>query len=342
MSSTSIEWTDHSINPLRAESKVTGARGHYCEKISQGCAHCYSSALQRRFGMPAFGAGQHLDDVKLFLDEAKLQEVLRRKKPTKYFWCDMTDLFGSWVPDAWIDACFATMALTPRHTHQVLTKRPERLRAYLEQVADERDMQRWENAARDLGYTMVFQGDWVGPAWPPPNIWLGVSVESQDQDWRIGELLRCPAAVRFVSAEPLLGPLILHKFFAECECGQGHGFTACPNTGGVATTCDKSGCKQLRPKLGWVIVGGESGHGARPFELDWARAIQNQCDGAEVPWFMKQAGGNARDWDRGDPLNHRPPELVRLRLRDRKGGDLAELPPALRVRQFPAAGKAVP
>lgn len=130
MAETSIQWTDHSINPIRARLKTDlSVSGHYCEKLSAGCANCYASNLQKRFGMPAFlgTSGRGLDVVKPFLDEFKLVEVLRRQKPTKYFWCDMTDMFGSWVPDEWIDLCFATMALTPQHTHQVLTKRADRL-----------------------------------------------------------------------------------------------------------------------------------------------------------------------------------------------------------------------
>lgn len=135
MGKTSIEWTDHSINPIRARLKSTGAVGHYCEKISTGCVHCYASGLQRRFQMPEFGGGQKRDDIELFLDNKKLEEVRRRKKPTRYFWCDMTDLFGDWVQDEWIDACFDTMWLTPRHTHQILTKRPDRMVRYVRERA---------------------------------------------------------------------------------------------------------------------------------------------------------------------------------------------------------------
>src|SRR5437868_3326416 len=105
MGKTTISWTDHSINPIRARSKATNAVGHYCEMTSPGCANCYSSNFQKRFNMPAFTAGTRRGDIEPFLDQSKLQEVLRRKKPTKYFWCDMTDLFGEWVPDEWIDRC---------------------------------------------------------------------------------------------------------------------------------------------------------------------------------------------------------------------------------------------
>src|SRR5262245_47674811 len=109
---TSIEWTDRTVNPIRARRKGTAATrggydsgvGHYCEKVSPGCKHCYSSEMQPRFGLPMFQE-QRGGDVQTFLDASKLEEVLRRKKPARWFWCDMTDLFGDWVPDEWIAAC---------------------------------------------------------------------------------------------------------------------------------------------------------------------------------------------------------------------------------------------
>jgi protein gp37 len=140
MSKTLIEWADHTINPIRARNLETGAVGHFCEKVSPECANCYASDWNERVRPQASGKliGTGLSflpvnraKVETFLDRSKLEEVLRRKKPTRYFWCDMTDLFGEWVPDAMIDACFAVMALTPHHTHMVLTKRADRMRAYM-------------------------------------------------------------------------------------------------------------------------------------------------------------------------------------------------------------------
>src|SRR5689334_10281419 len=119
MGKTSIEWTDQSINPIRARHIPTGKVGHYCEMVSPGCAHCYSSSLQWRFGTPEFVAGQKRGEFELFIDESKLRDVIKRQKPTKWFWEDMSDLFGDWVSDEWLDLCFAAMALTSRHTHQV-------------------------------------------------------------------------------------------------------------------------------------------------------------------------------------------------------------------------------
>jgi len=215
MSATAIQWTDHSQNPIRAKLK-SGAIGHYCEKISSGCANCYASKMQARFKMPSFpGAGKRDEDVEIFFDDEKLHEVLRRRKPTKYFWCDMSDMFGSWVPDEWIDKCFATMALTPQHTHQVLTKRPERMAEYTRSS----DVgQRIFEAANALCDRTGFSDGWKRwnsggehtAVWPLPNVWLGTSVEDQKSaDGRIPHLLRCQAAVRFLSCEPLLGAIDL-------------------------------------------------------------------------------------------------------------------------------------
>ncbi|HMI93941.1 MAG TPA: DUF5131 family protein, partial [Polyangiales bacterium] len=130
MGSTSIEWTDHSINPFRARLASGQGKGHYCEKISPGCKNCYSSRFQPRLAMPQFQEQRRRSDIEHWLDASKLNEVLRRKKPTKYFWCDMTDMFGDWVPNEWIAACFGVMAATPHHTHQVLTKRAARMHAW--------------------------------------------------------------------------------------------------------------------------------------------------------------------------------------------------------------------
>lgn len=120
---TSIEWCTHSLNPIRL------GKGHYCEKISPGCKLCYASRLQFRFGNPEF-QDQRGDTSSVYLNEGTLREPLRMRKPARIFWNDMSDLFGDWVPDDWIDRHFAVMALTPQHTHLVLTKRAKRMREY--------------------------------------------------------------------------------------------------------------------------------------------------------------------------------------------------------------------
>lgn len=253
MGKTSIEWTDYSINPIRAKN-LAGAVGHYCEKISSGCANCYASNLQKRFQMPGFGKvkTELPEGIGPFLDQTKLEAVMSRKKPTKYFWCDMTDLFGWWVPFGWIDRCFAAMAATPWHTHQILTKRPERAVEYFES----------HNPHLEMTRQFVNFADYrepVGP-WPLPNVWIGTSVENQSVlDSRVMALAEIPAAVRFLSVEPLLEDL-----------GQILGY--------------------LEQGIHWVIVGGESGHGARPMHPDWVRSLRDQCQAASVNFFFKQWG----------------------------------------------------
>lgn len=307
MAATSIEWADHSINPIRAkfgQAHGPAVNGHYCEKISPGCANCYASTLQKRFKLPSF-PGETWGDVTVrldgttktgvvpYLDETKIAEVLRRKKPTRYFWCDMTDAFGWWVPDAWLDKMFATMAISPQHTHLVLTKRPERMREYITRTG--RSIEPLQAAARSLGYSLQFDfnGRKFGlTPWPLPNVWLGVSAEDQRRfDERAPLLAKTPAAVRFLSAEPLLGPI-------DCVLD-------------VA-------------KLDWVIVGGESGHGARPCTIGHVREIVQQCAASGVACFVKQLGSK--------PVNR---EGEPHACANRKGGDPAEWPENLRVRQFP-------
>lgn len=304
MGATTIEWTDHSINPIRARDLRSGGVGHYCEKISTGCKHCYASRLQPRFKLPEFfGANPkypslpEVDDLGrvrvdahrvVVLDESKLAEVLARKKPTRYFWCDMTDLFGSWVPDGWIDRCFATMALTPQHTHQVLTKRTELMAAYLVMIEDERDMQRWGNAAAEIANSPCASGRIEDCDWPLPNVWLGTSCENQPTaDERIPHLLNCPAAVRFLSCEPLLGPIDLEGLLTG-ECRNG---------------------------IGWVIVGGESGPHARPMAIQWARDLRDQCQAAGVPFFFKR--GSQNNWSDFKNFNSFPSDL---QVREFPGG----------------------
>lgn len=275
MGKTSIGWCDWSLNPIRARSG--NAVGHYCEKLSLGCKHCYASRLQSRFRMPEF-AEQRRGGVDVFLDPKVLDQAIRRKKPTRIFWCDMTDLFGAWVPDKWIDQIFAAMALSPQHTHLVLTKRAERMRAHLARLA--LSIEPIEQAASKMGYTFKFQDLSLLP-WPIPNIHLAVSVEDQaTADERIPILLDTPATLRWVSYEPALGPV---DFVSAVDgtwnflSGSDEDIDARPPTIG---------------KLDWVVVGGESGHSARPFDLAWVRSTIAQCRDWAVPVFVKQLGAN--------------------------------------------------
>lgn len=322
MGQTSIEWTDFSINPIRARDIRTGAVGHYCEKVSPGCAHCYSSKFQPRFHMPTFGGRRkHPADpvvskdgarivgggLEVFLDEQRLLEVLKRRKPTTYFWCDMTDLFGEWVPFEWIDRCFAVMALTPHHTHQVLTKRPERMAEYLASngYASARGgpmRDRVEVQAMKLAvlHNVRDPGGYPPPpacrpeCWPLPNLWLGTSCENQQTaDERIPHLLQCPAAVRFLSCEPLLSGVDLiepMRRFMDDACLKSQ---ICPPPKPLARD---EVVRLMRTLLHLVIVGGESGPGARPMHPSWARSLRDQCQAAGVAYFFKQWGEWSPKW----------------------------------------------
>ncbi len=353
MAETSIQWTDFSTNPIRARLRNGGGKmkggydsgvGHYCEKISSGCANCYASSTQPRFGMPEFKGHkaesffQHekqavavSDEVEVFFDESKLQEVLKRKKPAKFFRCDMTDLFGSWVPDEWIDKCFATMALTPQHTHQVLTKRPERAASYMARImADDGP------SIASIGHEM--SGKNYSLCIPLANVWLGASVENQQAaDERIPILLKTPARVRFLSVEPLLGPVDLRETFQtggyrNYLTGQFHDIP-CKGVNGNPDFTVETDDKNL-PKIDWVIVGGESGHGARRCDAGWIASVVRQCKAASARVFVKQLGSHATT--AGDFAEKTGP-VQGLKLIDSKGGNMAEWPEHLRVREFPEA-----
>jgi len=290
---TSIEWTDRSINPIRARDPKTGAVGHFCVKISPGCKRCYASRMQRRFRMHEFVVTNR-DKVELFFDDSKLFEVLRRREPSKWFWCDMTDMFGDWVPDEWIDWCVVAMALSLRHTHQVLTKRIERALAYFSRFKSAKEAADYYGRVAcnlfgeeaDCAVANSIEGcfgEAVSVGWPLGNLWLGTSCENQQEaDKRIPYLLNTPAAVRFISAEPLLGPISLVHDDGNYVVNLLQGSRSMPD-------CDDPKWDHFG-KLDWVICGGESGPGARAMHSDWARSLRDQCVAAGVAFHFKQWG----------------------------------------------------
>lgn len=239
----SIEWTEATWNP------VTG-----CDRVSEGCDHCYAQTLAKR--LKAMGNRRYQQDGNtrtsgpgfgLTLHSDQLQLPTRWREPRVVFVNSMSDLFHDGVPQDFIAEVFDVMAATPRHTYQVLTKRPGRMASVL----------------NSLGR-------------PSPNVWLGTSIENQRwADIRIPHLLKTPAATRFLSCEPLLGPIELPR--------------------------------SIRTAVGWVIVGGESGPGARPMDISWARSLRDQCSESGVAFFFKQWGGrtpkaggrqlDGRTWD---------------------------------------------
>ena len=239
-------------------------------------------------------------------DEWEARRILRTRTTGKHILMK-GDPFEEDVPDEMLDRMFAVFALRPDLTFQVLTKRPERMREYM--VDPDRYTCVDEAAAAISGES----GVGVITRWPLPNVWLGVSVEDQAAaDDRIPELLDTPAAVRSLSCEPLLEPVDLEPWLRRVATS-GPGWRM---TGGSAMAIADI-------VLDWVIVGGESGPGARPCNVEWVRGIAGQCRAAGTPVFVKQLGGKAVGLPEG-------------RLRHRKGADPAEWPEDLRVREYPS------
>ncbi|MBF2715689.1 phage Gp37/Gp68 family protein [Agrobacterium vitis] len=265
---TKIEWTDATWNP------ITG-----CSIVSPGCTNCYAMKLAgtrlqhhpSRAGLTKDSKAGPVWTGEVRFNAQWLTEPLKWKRPRMIFVCAHGDLFAEGVPDEWIDQVFAVMALAPHHTFQVLTKRPERMRGYLSVDPE---------ILRDRWYKSVPAGKWpvsvseahaaihphasddmralynrTQPVFPLPNVWLGVSVEDQARaDQRITILLETPAAIHWMSAEPLIGPVVVN------------------------------------PWLDWVVAGGESGRNARPMHPDWVISLRDQCAAAGVPFLFKQWG----------------------------------------------------
>ncbi|MGE0845530.1 MAG: phage Gp37/Gp68 family protein [Flavobacteriaceae bacterium] len=283
-----IEWTDATWNP------VTG-----CSVVSPGCTNCYAMRLagkrmkhhESRAGLTIPTKAGPVWNGQVRLNEQWLDQPLRWKRRRMIFVCAHGDLFHEAVPDEWIDRIFAVMALCPQHTFQVLTKRSARMREYcIRPGTAERISKTMGSLACELSWPRIRAGIVVsvsllrGDGWPLPNVWLGVSAERQQEaDERVPDLLATPAAIRFVSAEPLLGPVDFENF---CD---GVKFIDALR-GNWMHDCEGPYIERGKPKLDWIIVGGESGKGARPMHPDWARSIRDQCAEAGVPFFFKQWG----------------------------------------------------
>ena len=348
MSATSaIEWTDRTWNPVRG-----------CSVVSPGCAHCYAMKQAHRFSGPGkayagltklTSAGpQWTGQVRLIKDA--LPEPLRWRTPSRVFVNSMSDLFHEDVPDEFIDQVFAVMALCPQHTFQVLTKRPERMRDYVNALT--MSAERLESLYLDMdhvgstgGVSETRRDELVDRAvdhWPLPNVWLGVSVEDQARaDERIPLLLRTPAAVRFVSCEPLLEALNVRHYIGLDGANSGADFRERNGwgydewSGGfTGPNLHNDSFYAPEPGIHWVIVGGESGSGARRCDLRWVRDLVRDCHTAHVPVFVKQLGARPDGWWPTFPLN-------RHAVRDPKGGNIAEWPEDLRVREYPEMAGAI-
>ena len=290
-----IIWTDETWNPISG-----------CAKVSQGCKHCYAERWFPRVYGSNIVAIRSLDGdeeqrprrfTDVWCHEDRLIKPLRWVKPRRIFVNSMSDLFHEDVPFQFIADVFAVMACTTRHTYQILTKRPARMLEFFNWLHDEGDAGTdalmaarmkvtgfWPNQVQPTKVWPSWRPwregkcggyDNCGPLWPLENVWLGVSVEDQQTaDERIPLLLDTPAAIHWVSAEPLLGPI------------------------------DLSGKMQWLkqfdrpPNIDWVVVGGESGQKARPTHPDWARSLRDQCVAAGVPFLFKQWGEHSLEYDR--------------------------------------------
>jgi protein gp37 len=302
-----IEWTDVTWNPIRG-----------CSVISPGCKNCYAMKQAHRFSGPG-GAYEGLTQLtsngpvwtgKVQFVEKHLADPLKWKKPRMIFVNSMSDLFHEGISDEQIDKIFAVMALCPQHTFQILTKRPERMLKYLTAIRREGPTKgyvdllfgRPARAFPVMFSKLPLNNETIAP-WPLPNVWLGVSAESQKYaDERIPLLLQTPAAVRWVSAEPLLGPIDLTDLpVPSSVTGYSEkSILETPYRFNVLTNQDDDHVYNRHPKINWLVAGSESGPGARPAHPDWFRGLRDQCKAAGVPFFFKQWG----EWkpaERGDP-----------------------------------------
>lgn len=281
MSKTKISWTNETSNPLYAINKETGVRGWACVRVSDGCRNCYAATLNQS---QRWGKGTGLDytvpnieHVEICLDEKEVVSWASQRKPHKKFVCSMTDMFAEFVPVEFIRKIFWGMALAPNITFQILTKRADRMLSVMNDFAS--------------GHLMPFDEDLVNLE----NVWLGVSVENQKAaDERIPLLLQTPAAVRFLSCEPLLGQVHLFEWLSPCGyyCDHSEEYLNAPQFEGLeGWDIWFGGHHPDRSKIDWVIVGGESGPNFRPMNPDWARSIRDQCRDAGVAFWFKQHSG---------------------------------------------------
>jgi len=288
---TKIEWTDATWNP------ITG-----CSVVSPGCTNCYAMKLAgtrlkhhpSREGLTRDSKAGPVWTGEVRFNPDWLDQPLRWKKPRMIFVCAHGDLFAPGVKDEWLDQIFSVMSMAPQHTFQVLTKRPERMRDYLTGKLLEHRF-----AATQVKFKFPIPSPSRWPHMPLPNVWLGVSVEDQQRaDERIPILLDTPAAIRWISAEPLLGPVDLTRinqpndgfgpyWINALEAGEAGWFHDEGAT--IRTAADPLAFSGLA-RLDWVVAGGESGDGARPMHPDWPRALRNQCAVTGVPFLFKQWG----------------------------------------------------
>lgn len=313
---TRISWTatvnheDGSVTAGASWNPIRGTLGKWtCVRVSPGCQFCYAAAFNVRLKGPEYVVGADTPR----LDEAALTLPLRWRRPRKIFVCSMTDIAGEWVPDEWLERIWAVMALAPHHTFILLTKRPRRLADYLANTAETRNMLRFERLADAASrLRQQFRGLYHVPVadpgrFPYPHVWIGVTAEDQPHwDERVPILRRIPAAVRWVSVEPMLGPITGVR---DCRV---------PFSSDWDGAYDYGGPQRTTLGIHWLVAGGESAgpaerclvepcpkgpvgyacpecHGTgwrlKPTAAGWVRSLRDQCAEAGVPFFWKQLGG---------------------------------------------------
>ena len=294
-----IQWTHHTFNPWRG-----------CTKVSPGCEHCYAETMSKR--NPSVLGEWGPNGKRVIAAESYWRQPLAWDRAAAKAW-ERHRVFCASLADVFEDRkelhrprlrLFRLIEATPNLDWLLLTKRPENVMPALKQAAMLDDSE--------------FVTAWYFRSRVPHNVWLGVSVEDQQRaDERIPLLLQTPAAVRFLSCEPLLGPISLRNVPGLNKLPAVHAAEGRGHAG-----------------IDWVIVGGESGPGSRPFQVEWARSLRDQCKAAGVPFFLKQLGSNPVEPHYQDT---RPTTMIHLpmSLRDKKGGDMAEWPADLRIREFP-------
>jgi protein gp37 len=316
MQKTDIGWTDYSSNPLKYRDNTTGKVVWGCVKTSPGCNGCYAEASARRWDRGGPFTAAAMRNLTPFLDEKELRSMLTYKPASgkRCFCADMTDAFGEWVPDEMLDRLFAVFALRKDVVWQVLTKRAERMQRFVSErdgvmnlhwlvgpgISTHNEVEEWcrkngvsrEERERRRSIASYYHGDGqlARPPWPLPNVHLGVSVEDQAHaDERVPALLQTPAAVRFLSVEPMLAEVSIGgALMPECpQCGMHVDNRNGDENGRWCERCGRVGVAGID----WVIIGGESGPHFRPCDPAWIVALAEQCVSAGVPVFIKQDAG---------------------------------------------------
>lgn len=341
---TKIEWVKGddgsdgmSWNALRAV-RLVGEKfrsANHCEHVNEACRWCYAERTNSRLGGLPFKPG-HRGDYRFVVDEKKLLEPLRRRKPTRIFVESMSDAFGAWWTNEQIDQLYAVMALTPQHTYVNLSKRPERRRDYLNEETKERVQLRAIEIATDTAAHSVSM------KWPLPNVIEGTSVSCQPEADEFVPVLLATKAARFVlSVEPMLGPLVLHPTWLTCQFCRGRGYHLPTFSANHFVPCEDcvrwaraAGLTILPgqqatpgPRLNGVFCGGESGPQARPMHPQWPRDLRDQCAATGTPVHFKQWGEWVEMSERGS-LPGRPTKsiIVRPNGATSEEGEVADYP----------------